>query len=154
MPYLLNIDGYLVGFNDNPGNPANSTNIAPPANAVYPNRFLSGAWVTEAPAITWATAPAEYWWIDVGSFFDRFGSKALSITSSTDPEVAGLVTLVVPRKYVDLQRADLPDLLDVLVRKELITEAEKATVLATPTTESERYVTGLPQPQDDAEAAE
>lgn len=154
MAWILDMAGYVTGTFDGPGAPANSTKVEPPANAAQPLRFFNGAWLVEPPAVTWSTAPAEYWWIDVGSFFDRFGSKALAITSSTDPEVAGLVTLVVPRKYVDLQRADLPMLLDVLVVKGIITEAEKAAVLTTPTTEHERYVAGLPQPQDDAEVVQ
>ena len=87
-----------------------------------------------------------YWWVDVGPFFDRFGAKALSITSSTDPQVQGLVSLLLPRKYVDLKRADLPSMLDILVAKSLITTADKTAVLTTPTNEYERHIKGLPQP--------
>lgn len=88
-----------------------------------------------------------YWWIDRGPFFDRFGAKALAIVSSTDPEVQGLITLLMPRLYVDLKRADLPALLDVLVGKQLLTAQEKVAILTTPTTEDERHVRGLVQPQ-------
>ncbi|GGY12846.1 hypothetical protein GJV26_00155 [Massilia dura] len=150
MAWILDAAGYVTSTYFGPGFPANSTNLAPPAGAAQPLQFVNGAWVMATPALTWSAAPAEYWWIDVGSFFDRFGSKSLAITSSTDPEVAGLVMLVLPRKYIDLQRADLPTLLDVLVTKDIITEAEKTAVLTRPTTEQERYIVGLPQPLDDA----
>jgi hypothetical protein len=87
-----------------------------------------------------------YHWIDVGPFFDRFGAKALSITGSTDPQVQGLVTLLLPRKYVDLKRADLPAMLDMLVSKGLITSADKSAVLNPQTAEYERHVKGMVQP--------
>lgn len=87
-----------------------------------------------------------YWWIDVGPFLDRFGAKALAITGSPDQQVQGLVTLLLPRKYVDLKRADLPSMLDLLISKGIITPSEKAAVLASPTTDYERHIKGLPQP--------
>lgn len=101
------------------------------------------------PAPGWADAGLDprYHWIDVGPFFDRFGLKALSITGSTDPQVQGLVTLLLPRKYVDLKRADLPSMLDLLVSKSLITAAEKAAVLNPQTSEYERHIKGMAQPQ-------
>lgn len=120
-------------------------------------RLIDGAWQAPpapepapepepAPSLTWANAPAQYWWIDVGPFFDRFGQKAIVITSSTDTVVAGLVTLIMPRKYVDLKREDLPQLLGILVTKGIITNAEMQAVLNTPTTDYERHIKGLPQP--------
>lgn len=105
---------------------------------------------TTAPQVTASWSDPEldtrYWWIDVGPFFDRFGAKALGITGSTDFQVQGLVTLLLPRKYVDLRRADLPQMLDLLVAKGLITAAEKIAVISPPTSEYERHIKGLPQP--------
>ncbi len=83
------------------------------------------------------------WWIDPGPFFDRFGPAAFAITSSTDPQVQGLVMLLLPRQYVDLKRPDLPQMLGLLVAKELITDDEKTVILTTPTTEYERHIKGL-----------
>jgi len=102
----------------------------------------------QAPAPQWSDPGLDvrYHWVDVGPFFDRFGAKALSITSSADAQVQGLVTLILPRKYVDLKRADLPGMLDLLVAKSLITGADKTAVLNPQTTDYERYVKGLPQP--------
>lgn len=101
-----------------------------------------------APPPMWADPALDprYWWLDVGPFFDRFGAKSLSITSSADAQVQGIVTLCMPRQYIDLKRADLPAMLDVLVAKSLITAGEKAAVLAGPTTDYERHIKGLPQP--------
>lgn len=98
--------------------------------------------------LTWASTDLDprYWWIDKGPFFDRFGSKALTIVSSADPLVQGLVSLIMPRAYIDLRRPDIPSLLDVMVGKSLITAAEKAAVLTAPTTDYERHIKGLPQP--------
>lgn len=100
------------------------------------------------PAVSWADQGLDprYHWIDVGSFFDRFGAKALSITSTTDPEVRGLVTLLLPRKYVDLKRSDLPELLGILVNKAILTESEMALILWPQTVDHERHVPGMPQP--------
>lgn len=89
----------------------------------------------------------QYRWIDVGPFFDRFGAKALTITSSTDPVVQGLVTLILPRLYVDLTRSDLPQMVGLLALKGLIKPEDMAVVLNHVTTEQERHVKGLPQPE-------
>lgn len=146
MAFILDAAGYVTGTYDGPGLRANSTTTAPPANAAQPLQFVNGAWLTKLPTVTWETAPAEYWWIDVGSFFDRFGSKALTITSSEDPIVKGLVTLLLPRKYVDLRRADLPTLVSHLVDKKIISEEEAKAVVNTPPTAQERYMPDLPDP--------
>jgi len=94
----------------------------------------------------WSQAPAEYWFINVGAFFDRFGAKALAITSSTDPQVMGAITLILPRMFVDLRRPDLSAILDMLVSKGLITAEEKTAIISPPTTDYERHIKGLPQP--------
>ncbi len=101
------------------------------------------------PPLSWSdpNLSAEYFWIDVGPFFDRFGAKALAITSSTDPLIQGLVTLILPRKYIDLKRADLPSLVSILVGKGVITSDDMTTVLAQVTAEDERHIKGLPQPE-------
>lgn len=145
--YILDAAGFVTGTFDGPGAPAGSTSVPPPANAIQPLRFVDGAWLAEAVAPTsWDDVPPEYWHIDIGPFFDRFGQKALTITSSEDNVVKGLLTLILPRKYIDLKRADMPQMLGILVSKGLITAAEKQAVLTNPTTEYERHYKGLPQP--------
>lgn len=149
--YILNAAGFVIGTFDGDGAPPGGANTPPPEGAALPLQFLDGAWVMAPVPVTpptWVDAPAEYWWIDVGPFFDRFGDKAIVITSSEDSVVRGLLTLITPRKFIDLKRPDLPGLLDILVTKELIAQDDVARILTTPTTEAERYVKGLPQPED------
>jgi hypothetical protein len=100
------------------------------------------------PALTWDNAPAEYFQIDVGPFFDRFGQKALQVTSSTDPVVEGMVKFVTPRKFIDLKRPDLSSIIGILVTKGIITSEERDAVLVQRTTDYERHSKGLPQPAD------
>ncbi len=94
--------------------------------------------------------PDEYYWIDVGPFFDRFGAKALAITSSSNATVQGLVTLILPRKYVDLKRSDLPLMVGLLQQMGLIDAADFAGVMNPITTEAERHIKGLQQPHPGA----
>ena len=110
--------------------------------------ILSVASPAATPAPSWSdpSIDARYHWIDVGPFFDRFGAKAIAITGSTDPQVQGLVTLLLPRKYVDLKRADLPGMLDLLVSKGVINATDKAAVLNPVTVDYERHVKGMVQP--------
>lgn len=89
---------------------------------------------------------ARYHHIDVGPFMDRFGPAALAVTSSTDDQVRGLITLLLPRHYVDLQRPDVAQFVGLLVDKGLITQARADAVLSPITTDAERHVKGLPQP--------
>lgn len=120
-------------------------------------RLVDGAWQAPpdpeplpepepAPVLTWANAPAEYWHIRKGPFFDRFGAKAIQITSNTDALVQGFIKLVEVREYIDLKRAEVIGGLSVLVAKNIVTAAERDAVLTTPTTDYERHVKGLPQP--------
>lgn len=102
--------------------------------------------VVSQPAWSDTGLDPRYWWVDVGPFFDRFGAKALAVTSSADAQVQGVVQLCMPRQYIDLKRADLPTMIDILVSKGLITAAEKTAILTTQTTDYERHIKGLPQP--------
>ncbi len=145
--YILNGAGFVIGTFEGAGAPPNSTFLSPPENASQPLRFVDGAWLTDpVPPPSWDEAPAEYWWIDKGPFFDRFGAKALTITSSQDSVVQGLLNLVMVRQYIDLKRADLPPMLGLLVQKGLLNVGEAAAVLSPPTTDYERHIKGLPQP--------
>jgi hypothetical protein len=100
------------------------------------------------PIVSWSDANLDprYWWINVGPFFDRFGSKAINITSSTDPVVQGILALTFPREYIDLKRPDLASMLDILVLKTLINSSDKTAILSPPTTEYERHIKGMVQP--------
>lgn len=75
--------------------------------------------------------PAE-WLIDIGPFFDRFQNKKLSILMSSDATVKAIVTDVQVRKWIDLERNDVAQAMDVLVVKGLIDVTEKTNILTTP----------------------
>jgi hypothetical protein len=102
--------------------------------------------VVAPPSWTDPALDPRYYWLDIGPFFDRFGTKALALTSSTDAQIQGVITLVMPRKYIDLKRADLSAMLDLLISKGAITLADKLAALNPVTTDAERHIKGLPQP--------
>jgi hypothetical protein len=55
------------------------------------------------------------WLIDIGPFFDRFGAVKFSILTSANPLVRALVTDIQCRKWVDLQRPEVEQGLDMLI---------------------------------------
>lgn len=109
-----------------------------------------GGDVSTPPAPSWGSSSLDerYFWIDVGSFMDRFEEKALALTSSSDPDIQGLITLLLPRRYIDLKHPALTSWLDLLVSKGLINSTEKALILTPRTTAQERHIAGLAQPTD------
>lgn len=115
--------------------------------SMFPGRWSVAYTIQDTLSWSNPNLDATYFHIDVGPFFDRFGTKALAVTSSGDPEVRGLVTLILPRKFVDLKRPDLLTQLDLLVSKGLINAEDKSSILNPTTTDYERHIKGLPQPQ-------
>jgi hypothetical protein len=67
---------------------------APPANAVEPEAAVRH--------------------VSVGAFLDRFGAQKWAILADTNPAVQALVKDCSVRKYIDLDRADLPTALALL----------------------------------------
>jgi hypothetical protein len=53
--------------------------------------------------------------ISVGAFFDRFGAQKYPILASADAGVRALITDCSVRKYIDLDNAQLPYGLDMLI---------------------------------------
>lgn len=98
------------------------------------------------PPLTWATAPAQYFWMDQGPFLDRFAEKRHAVLASADPDVRAVVMDLLFRQYIDIKRADVAQALDLLIAKGLITAAEKVTALQPLTSDYERHLKGLPQP--------
>ena len=97
-------------------------------------------------SLTWENASAEYFWLDIGPFFDRIGPKRLQVMASADPAVKAVVDDAKMRKYIDIKRPDVAYGLDLIVTAGLITEADKQLLLNPVTTEYERHIKGLPQP--------
>lgn len=96
--------------------------------------------------LTWDNAGPEYWWIEVGAFYDRFGEAKIPVLASPDPTVQALVRDTQVRKYIDLQRPDVQQFVEFLgtVIPEVTPEIRE--VVLGRTTDAERHVKGLPQP--------
>ena len=108
---------------------------------------------------TWATAPDEYFWIDLGPFQDRFGSDWPVIASSSDRECVAFMNAVINnRKYINLKDPRVASAIDMLIATNKpttwtlfpdsgpMTPTKKTNILDYHTTEYERHVKGLPQP--------
>lgn len=74
--------------------------------------------------------------ISVGAFYDRFGDQKWPILSSTDPAVQGLIKDTQVRKWIDLDNAQLPAALDMLLAKGF--PIDKDAVLNAPIQPNER----------------
>lgn len=113
--------------------------------------YVNGEFIDppEPEPITWGNAPAEYYWLEVGSFYDRFGPAKIAVLASPDATVQALVRDTQVRKYIDLQRPDVAQFVGYLSTVvDEVTPEVAAAVLAPPTTDDERYIKGLPQPID------
>jgi hypothetical protein len=75
------------------------------------------------------------WLISVGAFYDRFGAYKIPILASDDAVIQALVKDAQVRKHIDLQRSDLPTMLDVLIAKGF--SVDKTTILGTPAATNE-----------------
>lgn len=78
---------------------------------------------------------ADTWLIGVGAFYDRFGQHKIPILASDDAVVQALVKDAQVRKYIDLKRADLPQMLDMIISKGFA--IDKLAILETPASASE-----------------
>lgn len=99
----------------------------------------------------------EFWWIDVGPFYDRFGPDALAIAASDHGACRAVQTLTGVRKYIDLKDPRIGQMIDMLIAVQQpaaqafapgsgpMTATKKAAILSTATTERERHVKGLVQ---------
>lgn len=82
---------------------------------------------TASPAEAAAPVPRR---IAVGSFFDRFGAAKWPILADATPLVSALVRDCMARKFIDLDRPDLPTALDLL--KQAGHDVDAAQILAAP----------------------
>jgi len=95
----------------------------------------------------WEYAPAKYFWIEVGAFYDRFGAARIPVLACPYDDVQAMIRDTQVRKYIDLKRADVAQFVAYVATKvpELTAEIQAA-VLAPETVEDERFVKGLIQP--------
>ncbi len=109
-----------------------------------------------------AQAPAadeRLWWLEVGPFYDRFGADAVAIAASDHGACKAVQVMTSVRKYVDLKDPRIGQMIDMLIAAAQpeaqawapgsgpMTLAKKAAILDTPTTDYERHIKGLPDPQ-------
>ena len=73
--------------------------------------------------------------ISVGSFFDRFGAQKYPILASTDVMVRALIQDCSVRSYIDLDNAQLPYGLDMLIAAGYA--IDKEAILTTPVSSDE-----------------
>ena len=98
-------------------------------DAVHPNDY------TELPddPVVEPTLPKH---ISVGNFFDRFGAQKYPILASQDPMVQALVKDCSVRSYIDLDNAQLPYGLQMLVDAGFAIDINA--ILTSPITDLER----------------
>jgi hypothetical protein len=79
------------------------------------------------------------WLIDVGSFFDRFGSSKIPALASQDITVRAIIQDCQTRRWIDLQRADVGQAIDVMIDAGIagIDAAKKDAILLAPVDPSE-----------------
>jgi hypothetical protein len=127
-----------------------TTSIQPPTHGAktvgqpYPN-FTGIEWVlvnyTEpVPYVAPVVEEPTKWFIDIGPFFDRFGSSKLAVLMSSEPLVKALIADINVRKWVDLKRADVAQALAALVSYSLLTTEQVNTILNTEVQPEENLV--------------
>lgn len=84
------------------------------------------------PVVT--TPPVYQWYIDIGPFFDRFGSAKMAVLTSTDTTVAAIVEDVKIRKWIDLQKPAVAQGINALISLGVsgVTAALRDSILTTP----------------------
>lgn len=121
MYYTFDIFGWLSGTSATVTQ--RSTEVEPPITTLeriegvqYPN-FSGYVWnmqtyIHQDPPVE--QEQPEAWFIDIGPFFDRFGSQKLTVLSSTNSTVKAIIQDVQVRKWVDLKRPDVAQALDII----------------------------------------
>ena len=94
-----------------------STDVVPPEETSTKKANWTGqAWVLVPYVAPTEPAPiAESRQITVGAFFDRFGESKWAILADSDAMVQALVKDCTVRKFIDLDRPDLPIAISMLV---------------------------------------
>ena len=122
------------------------------AEAHYPGAWRLAAAQDEQPV---PEEDPRIWWLDVGPFYDRFGTDAVAIASSDHGACKAVQTLTGVRKYIDLKDPRIAQMIDMLIATAQpaaqpwapgsgpMTVEKKEAILTTPTAEHERHVKGL-----------
>ena len=104
------------------------------AEATYPGRWR----VVETPEPPAPAAPEWEWYIDIGPFFDRFGSAKLAVLTSTNPGVQAILKDTQVRKWLDLKLPEIAQSVDYVASAvPAVTPGLKKAILVTPVAEHE-----------------
>lgn len=108
------------------------------ADQAFCDQYHPGNWEYVGEQVADITQPSD-WYISKGAFFDRFEAQKLPILSSADLTVQAIILDCTVRQYIDLQgrAADIGAALDILIAKGFA--IDKAAILTTQPTDSERY---------------
>lgn len=123
--------------------PGRMTDVEPPVETETLRANWTGeAWVLReyvAPPPMPAPPAAPYaWLIDVGPFFDRFGSAKMAVLTSADAGVRGILADLQPRKWIDLKRVDVAEGLAYVGSKVAsVTPELQESILSLPVTDAE-----------------
>ena len=83
-------------------------------------------------------APIWQWYIDIGPFFDRFGSAKMQVLTSSDPGVQAILKDIQVRKWIDLKISEVQQsLIYVASKVPEVTEELQDYILNTPVADHE-----------------
>jgi len=100
-------------------------------------QFVAPAVPEPEPAAP-APAPAWAWYIDIGPFFDRFGTAKMAVLTSADAGVQAIIKDAQIRKWIDLQLPEVAQSVAYVGTKVSAVTAElQAAILTTPVAETE-----------------
>ena len=84
------------------------------------------------------TAPIWQWYIDIGPFFDRFGSVKMQVLTSSDVGVQAILKDIQVRKWLDLKLSEVQQsLIYVASKVPNVTEELQDYILNTPVADHE-----------------
>ena len=114
--------------------PDGSTNTIV-ADEAFVEQHYPGQWaLAPEPETAPESAVPTEWLIDVGPFFDRFGPAKMAVLAHPDALVQALVKDLQVRRWIDLERADVGQGIDLLISKGItdMNAARKTAILTTP----------------------
>lgn len=83
-------------------------------------------------------APIWQWYIDIGPFFDRFGSAKMQVLTSSDPGVQAILKDIQVRKWIDLKTPEVSQSLVYVASKiPSVTQELQESILNTPVADGE-----------------
>ena len=107
------------------------------AEATYPGRWRVVE-TPEPPAPEPPEPPVWEWYIDIGPFFDRFGSAKLAVLTSTNPGVQAILKDTQVRKWLDLKLPEVMQSVQYVASKvDAVTPEIVDSILNTPVSENE-----------------